>query len=360
MLVEELPALATEVSELPHSEPSGADVINSSQQDSRQQDAKTPAAGDYAYSSPTDSKPPQTMSQVDGGEVSVPTVAPYSDTMYDIAVVPTELPDEILADEEHNGEESCAELATSPVCAGQGEPLVHGRSVSVICPPPNSLRLVETPSLAVDNRQHAETQAAGEDMKQDASIQSEAQDSAPLTDMSYAGNSADVMDWKCRDQETAEGAAESAVESAAESVVESATESVVESATESVVESATESIVESTAESVVVLSTESATESVAESAVSLAVSVVDRAARSRLHDHEPAENGSSTSTDSGVVAGSPKSDLCCTPPCGESAAICILTTHLLMLVFVLLLHFLISVTSSRRDTASEQGGLLRH
>lgn len=31
-------------------------------------------------------------------------------------------------------------------------------------------------------------------------------------------------------------------------------------------------------------------------------------------DHEPAENGSSTSTDSGVVTGSPKSDICATPP----------------------------------------------
>ena len=33
-------------------------------------------------------------------------------------------------------------------------------------------------------------------------------------------------------------------------------------------------------------------------------------------DHEPTENGSSTSTDSGVVAGSPKSDICATPPAG--------------------------------------------
>lgn len=35
---------------------------------------------------------------------------------------------------------------------------------------------------------------------------------------------------------------------------------------------------------------------------------------------EPCENGSSTSTDSGVVAGSPKSDLCATPPYGELKA----------------------------------------
>lgn len=35
-------------------------------------------------------------------------------------------------------------------------------------------------------------------------------------------------------------------------------------------------------------------------------------------DHEPAENGSSTSTDSGVVAGSPKSDISATPPAGEN------------------------------------------
>ncbi|XP_067935462.1 serine-rich adhesin for platelets-like isoform X2 [Watersipora subatra] len=34
-------------------------------------------------------------------------------------------------------------------------------------------------------------------------------------------------------------------------------------------------------------------------------------------DHEPIENGSSTSTDSGVVAGSPKSDICATPPAVE-------------------------------------------
>lgn len=35
-----------------------------------------------------------------------------------------------------------------------------------------------------------------------------------------------------------------------------------------------------------------------------------------LGDHEPAENGSSTSTDSGVNTGSPKSDMCPTPPYG--------------------------------------------
>lgn len=48
-----------------------------------------------------------------------------------------------------------------------------------------------------------------------------------------------------------------------------------------------------------------------------------------LSEHEPAENGSSTSTDSGVVPGSPKSDICATPPSGITTFILLLSDSLL-------------------------------